>query len=105
MMLGVGNKKQLIHSPFAVADKYLDPATPQVRSDPSEGQLIAVLIDSTVLGAEIWLALSDNFQPDRDDNRAVFFADELEFLATKTLETLREIHKVKLAMGGGRVRQ
>jgi len=104
-MLGVGNKKQISDSPFSVADKYLDPAPPQVRSDPAEGQLIAVLIDSTVLGAEIWLALRDNFQRDRDDNRAVFYADELEFLSTKAPETLREIHKVKLAMGGGRVRQ
>jgi hypothetical protein len=74
-------------------------------TDPTEGEVIAVLIDSTVLGAEIWFALRDNFRRARDDNRAVFFADELEFLSTKTPETFREIHKVKLAVGGGRVRQ
>ena len=40
-----------------------------------------------------------------DDGLAVFYPDELPFLATKDAETLKEIHKVKLAFPGSRVRQ
>ena len=69
-----------------------------------QGRIVAVEIDSTVLGALIWFAFSDDFDP--QDGKAVFYADELEFLRTKTPGQLREIHKVKLAFGpGSRVRQ
>jgi len=70
--------------------------------DPTEGRIIAVLIASTVLEAGIWIALDDSFDP--GDGLAVYYPDELEFLATKDPQTLREIHRVKLAFGG-RVRQ
>jgi hypothetical protein len=50
-----------------------------------------------------WFALDDSFKP--DDGLAVFYPDELPFLATKDTETLREIHKVKLAFPGCRVIQ
>jgi hypothetical protein len=73
------------------------------KPDISEGRIIAYLIASEVLGCDIWFALDDSFNP--DDGLAVFYADELPFLATKDTQTLREIHKVKLAFGGGRVRQ
>jgi hypothetical protein len=72
-------------------------------TDPTEGHIIAVEICSNVLEAHIWLAFDDSFKA--DDGLAVFYADELPFLATKDAATLREIHKVKLAFGGGRVRQ
>jgi hypothetical protein len=74
-----------------------------VKPDVSEGQIIAVLIASEVLGCDIWFALDGSFKA--DDGLAVFFPDELEFLATKDAETLREIHKYKLAFPGSRVRQ
>jgi hypothetical protein len=73
------------------------------EADPTEGRIIAVLIASKILGADIWFALDDSFNP--DDGLAVFYEDELEFLKTKDAEQLLEIHKVKLAFPGSRVRQ
>ena len=72
-------------------------------ADATEGRIIAYLIASEVLGCDIWFALDDSFNP--DDGLAVFYADEIPFLATKDAETLREICKVKMAFGGGRVGQ
>lgn len=67
-------------------------------------RIISVEISSTVLQADIWLVFDDAFDP--QDGKAVFYADELEFLRTKIPEQLREIYKVKLAFGpGSRVRQ
>jgi hypothetical protein len=71
--------------------------------DATEGRVIAYLIASEILGADIWLALDDSFTV--NDGLAVFYPDELPFLATKDAETLKEIHKVKLAFPGSRVRQ
>jgi hypothetical protein len=71
--------------------------------DVSDGRIIAYLIASEVLGCDIWLALYDSFKA--DDELAIFYADELPFLATKDAETLKEIHKYKLAFPGARVRQ
>ena len=68
-----------------------------------EGRLIAVLIESTVLGAEVWLAFDDGFDP--GDGLVVFYPDEIPFLKHKDAQTLREIHKAKLVFGGGRIRQ
>jgi hypothetical protein len=69
-----------------------------LSTDPTEGRVIAYLIASEVLGADIWFALDDSFKP--DDGLAVFYPDELSFLATKDAETLKEIHKNKLTFGG-----
>lgn len=66
--------------------------------------MIAVLIDSTVLGAPIWFALRDDWKPDPGDSTPVFYACELPFLRTKSAETLCQIFKVK-TFGGGMVRQ
>lgn len=79
-----------------------NPASPPV-TDPTEGKLIAVRIASTILNADIWIVLHEPFEI--DDGLAVFYPDELPFLATKDAATLREIHKVKLANPGSRVRQ
>jgi hypothetical protein len=98
-------------SPFDIAKKYLEdypaPArAPVVMStDPTEGRIKAVEICSNVLEAHIWLAFDDDFNPGDGQGQAVFYADELPFLATKDAQTLKEIHKVKLAFGVGRVRQ
>ena len=73
--------------------------------DLSDGQIIAVLIDSTVLGAVIWFAVRDDWRPDPGDSTPVFYASELPALRTKTPEQLRQIFNVKSATGGGMVRQ
>jgi hypothetical protein len=75
-----------------------------VTADPTEGRIVAVLIESSVLRADIWLALDDSFNP--GDGLAVFYADELEFLKNKDAQALRKIHETKLAFRpGSRVRQ
>ena len=72
--------------------------------DLEAGEIVAVEIASEVLGADIWFSFRDDFDP--QDGKAVFYADELEFLRTKTPEDLRGIHKIKVAYGPGyRVRQ
>lgn len=76
---------------------------PQSTTDPTEGRIIAVEICSNILEAHIWLAFDKDFNP--NDGQAVFFADELAFLKAKDVETLKEIHKVKLAFPGCRVIQ
>jgi hypothetical protein len=92
-------------SAFDVAKKYLDSRTVEKAPvDPTEGRIIAVEICSDVLQAHIWVVFDDSFNP--SDGQAVFYADELPFLATKDADTLREIHKGKLVYGPGyRVRQ
>jgi len=97
-------------NPFSVAQKYLEqsnqnPAAESSTGDLSDGQIIAVLIDSTVLGAPIWFAPRDDWRPDPGDSTPVFYASELSALRTKTPEQLRQIFNVKSATGGGRVRQ
>jgi hypothetical protein len=74
--------------------------------DPTEGPIVAVKIASTVFEADIWLAFDEGFKPDEGEPLAVFYVHELPLLGEKTSEQLREIHKVKLALGpGSRVRQ
>ena len=72
-------------------------------TDPTEGRVVAVKIASTVLDADVWFVLKEPFEV--DDGLAVFYPEELPFLATKDAETLREIDKYKLATPGSRVRQ
>ena len=78
-------------------------AQPETVKPIDEGRIVAVEICSSVLEAHIWLAFDEDFTP--GDGQAVFYADELPFLATKDAQTLKEIHKNKLAFGGGRVKQ
>jgi len=93
-----------MNSPFAVAQKYLTEATAPM-TDPTEGEIVAVLIASTVLGVPIWFALRDDWRPVAGDATPVFYASELPFLRTKSPQTLREIFKTKTTFGGGMVRQ
>jgi hypothetical protein len=67
--------------------------------DLEAGEIVAVEIVSEVLAANIWLAFRQDFDP--GDGKAVFFLEELELLKDMSSETLREIHRVKLAIGGG----
>lgn len=69
-----------------------------------EGRIIiALLIESTVVGAEIWFALGDDWRPDEGDGVPIFYASELPALRQKTPEHLREMHKAKLAFPGSRI--
>jgi hypothetical protein len=85
-----------------------------VRSQCTEWQNLTVddsttgvLICSTILDAEIWLALRDDFEPDpKLPSFAIFYAHEIPILKNKTPEQLRKIHEVKIRFGPAtRVRQ
>jgi hypothetical protein len=76
-----------------------DHGTKTISCDVDAGEIVAVEIASEVLSADVWLAFRDAFNP--GDDKAVFYAHELPLLKEKTLEQLREIHKVKLAFGAG----
>lgn len=67
--------------------------------------VVAVLINSMVLGAPIWFALRDGWAPDQADGMPIFYASELPELRQKTPDQLRSIFHVKRAFGGGMVRQ
>ena len=69
--------------------------------------VVAVLIESTVLGAFIWFAVRPDWRPDDGDTIPVFYASELPYLRTKSPEQLRNIFNVKSksTFGGGIVRQ
>lgn len=80
-------------------------AKPGAVGDLTDGRIVAVLICSHVLEAEIWLSLEKNFKPDPDDQRAVFHADEIPLLRDKSVETLRKIHESRLVFPGSRIRE
>jgi hypothetical protein len=70
-------------------------------SDITDGGIIAVLIDSPIVGP-LWFALDDDFQS--GDDIPVFFAGELPYLKKMTAQELRQRYTEKLALGGGWVR-
>ena len=80
-------------------------ADPPVVDQIIDDRTVAVLIDSSVLGAPIWFALRDGWQPDEADGVPIFYASELPALRQKTPDQLRSIFNVKLSFGGGMVRQ
>jgi len=77
------------------------PEAQEVRERANSIQ--AVKIYSHVLEDEIWLILDRSFIP--HDGLATYYPEELCELKNKTLEDIREIHKVKLAFPGCRVIQ
>ena len=63
-----------------------------------------ILICSSVLDADIWLALREDFTPDPDlPSFAVFYVTEIPLLRDKSEEALRKIHQARLEFNGGRV--
>jgi hypothetical protein len=70
-------------------------------TDPTEGCIIAVLIDSPIVGP-VWFALDDGFQP--GDDIPVLYAREIPHLQKMDPEELRKRYKQKLALGGGCIR-
>ncbi len=73
----------------------------EARSE--NGELRAVMICSALLGADLWMILDRSFEP--KDNLAVYYAEEIPLLKGKSMEDLREIHRVKLAFPGCRIIQ
>jgi hypothetical protein len=73
-------------------------------ADIDGGKTVAVLIDSTIIGAPLWFSFSDDFDP--GNGIPVFYSDELRALKTKRAATLRKIYATKKAFGPGtRVRR
>ena len=68
-----------------------------------DGKLKAVLIYSIPLDDDLWMVFDRSFEPEGD--LAVYFSEEIPLLRGKTLEELREIHKVKLEFPGCRIVQ
>jgi hypothetical protein len=66
--------------------------------DPTEGRIIAVLIDSPIVGP-VWFALDDDFKS--GDAIPVFCASELPFLRKMSEAELRKQYEQKRALGGG----
>lgn len=66
-----------------------------------EGPIIAVLIDSPIVGP-VWFALDDSFKS--GDDIPVFFASEILHLQKMSGEELRKRYEQKLALGGGWIR-
>ena len=60
-------------------------------------------IKSKVLNTDVWLILDQSFTP--HDGLACYYAEEIPLLKDKTPEELREIHKVKLAFLGAKVKK
>src|SRR5882724_423790 len=75
--------------------------TEEIRDEADT--LRAVTICSAVLEDQFWLVIDRTFEP--QDNRALYYPEELRELRTKTPEQLREIQKVKIAFPGCRVIQ
>jgi hypothetical protein len=75
-----------------------------VAEEIREGNsLRAVKIYSGVLEDHLWLILNRGFES--KNGLAIYYAEELTELKTKTFDQLREIHKIKLAFPGCRVTQ
>jgi len=68
------------------------------KPDVSEGPIIAVLIDSPIVGP-VWFALDDGWKS--GDGIPVFFASEIPHLQKMSGEELRKRYEQKLALGGG----
>jgi len=80
---------------------YASPAEPAPGVDLTEGTIIAVLIDSPMVGP-IWFAFNDNFHS--GDNTPVFFASEIPFLQKMTKAELRRRYDEKRVFAGGWIR-
>ena len=67
------------------------------------GTIQAIRLASDVLGEDIWVVIDRGFIP--SDGLAIYYAEEVPLLKTKTPEELRMIHKTKLEFPGCRVVQ
>ena len=67
----------------------------------SEDKVIAVLVDSAVLGLPVWVSEKADFVP--GDGIPVFSQSELKMLDGKSADHLRKVYEVKQIFGGGKV--
>jgi hypothetical protein len=80
------------------------PSRAWVVEEVRDGEnLKAVKICSVVLQDHLWLVIDRRFEP--KDGLAIYYAEELPELKTKTPEQLHEIHTVKLTFPRCRVIQ
>jgi len=70
-------------------------------ADPTEGPMIAVLIDSPIVGP-VWFALDDGWKS--GDDIPVFYASEIPHLQQMGAAELRKWYEQKLALGSGWIR-
>jgi hypothetical protein len=100
-----------LNDPFAIAEQYLQQEEEHPRAWLTQAirngaALRAIKICSGILKADIWIVLDSSFEPPPGDGLAVFYAEELPPLKTKSPEELKSIHKIKQALGSGsRVRE
>jgi hypothetical protein len=80
---------------------YASPAEPALGVDLTEGVIIAVLIDSPIVGP-VWFAFNDNFHS--GDNIPVFFASEIPFLRKMTADEIRRRYSEKRELRSGWIR-
>jgi hypothetical protein len=77
-------------------------APAQEPTDPADGPIVAVLIDSPIVGP-VWFALDDGWKS--GDDVPVFYASEIPLLQKMSGEELRKRYEQKLAMKGGWIRE
>jgi hypothetical protein len=70
----------------------------QAAPDATEGDVIAVLIDSPIVGL-VWFAFNDGFKS--GDDIPMFFASELRLLQKMSETELRKRYEQKQVVGGG----
>jgi RNA polymerase-binding transcription factor DksA len=86
------------------ADRMANPAEVQpdkARQSLEDGEIIAVLIDSAIVGP-VWFAFDDGLKS--GDDVPVFFASELPHLRNMSEVELRRRYEEKRALGGGWIR-
>ena len=98
VMIGNDGKPESIQSSLPPLRAWV---VEEIRGDNEE--LRAILICSAMLEAQLWVVWDRSFEP--KDNLAIYYAEEIPLLKGKSLEDLREIHKVKLAFPGARILQ
>jgi len=98
VMIGNDGKPESIQSSLPPLRAWV---VEEIRGE--KGELRSVLICSAMLEDHLWLVLDRSFEP--KDNLAMYYAEEIPLLKGKSLEDLREIHKVKLIFPGCRVIQ
>jgi hypothetical protein len=66
----------------------------------------ALLVKSALLGCEVWVIRTEqDLALVQDDDRPIFFADEVDLLKGKHPDQLRDILKAKAAFPGCRIVQ
>jgi len=74
----------------------------QAAPDVTEGDVIAILIESPVVGP-VWFAFDDGFKS--GDDIPIFFANELPVLRKMSETELHRRYEQKRALGGGWIRE